>query len=67
VEVVERFRRWRGRRRVDLHRRLADDADRVAGAMLLVLIDAARLKVEVPDSITACSTVWRAWADRLRG
>ena len=65
--MLDWWRRWR-RRRADAQRaRLADDADRVAGAMTMVLADAARLKVPIPEAIGACSLVWSSWAARIRG
>jgi hypothetical protein len=34
--------------------------------MAAVLADACRVGAELPEGVSACLTVWRSWAERLR-
>jgi hypothetical protein len=54
------------RRRQDPRQRLVSDARRTVGFMVAVIVDAERVRAEVPDGVTASVTVWRSWADRLQ-
>ena len=44
---------------------LAEDARRVAGFADALVDKAARLGAEVPEGVSACTTVWRHWSARL--
>jgi hypothetical protein len=62
---VRIWRRWRSRRREDLHARLVVDIRSTTAAMSMVVADAERLGIEVPAAVQVTPWVWGAWANRL--
>jgi hypothetical protein len=60
------WRRRRKRRQQEAETRLAEDAGRVVGFLESVLVDAARLGVDVDEGVLACVLVLRGWTDRIR-
>jgi hypothetical protein len=55
----------RRRRTPNERRQLADDVRRTAGFMAVVVGEAGRLDLEIPEDVVAAVVAWRVWAQAL--